>query len=343
MTETPAAQLSAAQTSVKTAATRYAFLGPFGTFTELALRQFLQAEGVTITSNQPEEIEAATGLKLLPCRDVGQALKMVREGEADRAVIPLENSVEGGVNASLDALVHGEPLQIVGETAIPIDFCLVVREGIKPEQVRRVGTHPHAWAQCRNWIEDHFPGTTHVPATSTAAAANLLTEDRYPGFEAALCNAVAAQTPGLVTLADGIADNPNAVTRFVLVSRPGRTPAPTGADKTTVQVRLPDNEAGALLNMLEQFSARGVNLSRIESRPGGGRLGTYEFSVDIEGHIAERRVQAALTGLHRTCPQVRFVGSYPRFDAKPNTVETGTEDSAFEAATAWVESLLTQD
>ncbi|OKL46620.1 prephenate dehydratase [Boudabousia liubingyangii] len=304
---------------------KIAYLGPQGTFTELALRDLakkfeLDAEG-------------------LPCLDVPTALKKVASGEADRAVIPIENSVEGGVNASLDALARTGNLRIIAETVIPIDFCLVVRKGVKAEQVKRVGTHPHAWAQCRNWVAENFPGASHVPATSTAAAAELLTGDRYPGFEAALCNRVAAASEGLETLASGIADNSQAVTRFVMVAKPGVLPAVTGADKTTLQVRLPDNEAGALLSMLEQFSARGVNLSRIESRPAGGPLGAYEFSLDIEGHILEQRVQAALVGLHRTCPQVKFLGSYESASGHEVKVLPGTSDQAFEAANDWIASL----
>ena len=123
---------------------------------------------------------------------------------------------------------------------------------------------------------------------------------------------------GLQALYQDVADNPGAVTRFVLVSRPGSLPAPTGADKTTIQVALPVNESGALLTMLEQFAVRGVDLSRIESRPSGDGLGNYEFSIDIVGHVSEERVQAALVGLHRHSPWVRFMGSYPRIDGVAN-------------------------
>ena len=137
-----------------------------------------------------------------------------------------------------------------------------------------------------------------------------------------------------------VADNPGAVTRFVLVSRPGSLPAPTGADKTTIQVALPVNESGALLTMLEQFAVRGLDLSRIESRPSGDGLGNYEFSIDIVGHVSEERVQAALVGLHRHSPWVRFMGSYPRIDGVANVPAVGTSDDAFRSARNWVEGLL---
>lgn len=303
---------------------RFAFLGPLGTFCEQALRQVA-----------PEDA------KVLPSSEVG-ALDLVRSGEADFAVVPIENSVEGGVNATLDALSHGEPLVIVAEMLVPVTFTLAAAPGTRLEDVKRIGTHPHAWAQCRGSLMEMLPGVEHVPATSTADAARLLGEaidgsSPAPGFDAALCSAVAAERYGMEALASDVADRKGAVTRFVAVSKPGRIPAPTGADKTTVRVALGADRAGGLLTMLEQFSARGVNLSRIESRPSGQALGSYEFSIDLEGHISEERVKAALIGLHRTSPKVRFLGSYPRADRVAPTITPGTSDSDFVEGRAWVE------
>ena len=301
---------------------RIAFLGPFGTFTEQAVHQV-----------------APAGAILMPMTSAPQALAAVRRGEADRAVVPIENSIEGGVNATLDSLSHGDPLVIVAEMHVHVVFQLAVLPGTRPEDIRRIGTHPHAWAQCRGWVEETFPGAIHVPATSTAAAAELLS-DGDASFDAALCNAVSVNTYGLEALFTDVADNPGAITRFVLVARPGVVPPPTGADKTTIQVALPVNESGALLTLLEQFSARGVDLSRIESRPSGDGLGNYTFSIDIVGHIREERVQAALVGLHRYSPEVRFMGSYPRVDGVRAAVAPGTTDEAFRAGRAWVADLL---
>ena len=301
---------------------RIAFLGPFGTFTEQAVHQV-----------------APAGAVLMPMTSAPQALAAVRRGEADRAVVPIENSIEGGVNATLDSLSHGDPLVIVAEMHVHVVFQLAVLPGTRPEDIRRIGTHPHAWAQCRGWVEETFPGAIHVPATSTAAAAELLS-DGDASFDAALCNAVSVNTYGLEALFTDVADNPGAITRFVLVARPGVVPPPTGADKTTIQVALPVNESGALLTLLEQFSARGVDLSRIESRPSGDGLGNYTFSIDIVGHIREERVQAALVGLHRYSPEVRFMGSYPRVDGVRAAVTPGTTDEAFRAGRAWVADLL---
>lgn len=306
---------------------RISFLGPFGTFTEQAVWQV-----------------APAGAVLVPATSAPQALEMVRAGKVDRAVVPIENSIEGGVNATIDSLSRGEELHIVSEMIVPVRFVLAGPPGTRIEDIRRVGTHPHAWAQCRGWAEANLPGVVHVPTTSTAAGAELLGElssraEELP-FEATLCNATSVERYGLVALATDVADNRNAVTRFVMASRPGNLPGPTGADKTTVQVHLSSDEAGALLEMLEQFSVRGVNLSRIESRPDGDGLGHYAFSIDIAGHLAEERVQAALVGLHRTCPKVQFLGSYPRIDGVRAEVRKGTTDKAFSEGRAWVGEIL---
>jgi prephenate dehydratase len=179
----------------------------------------------------------------------------------------------------------------------------------------------------------------HVPSTSTAAAAELLSSTDATGYEAVLVSPLSAELYGLDVLAADVEDNPNAVTRFVLVSLPGRLPERTGADKTTLVVHLPHNRSGALLDMLEQFATRGVNLSRIESRPIGDSLGRYSFSIDAEGHIGDERVAAALMGLHRVCPVVRFLGSYPRVDGVQADVRPGTFDADFIAARTWVQDL----
>ncbi|WRS30700.1 prephenate dehydratase [Actinomycetaceae bacterium MB13-C1-2] len=304
-----------------------AFLGPFGTFTEQAVWKV-----------------APAGAELVPVTSAAKALKMVHDGQVDRAVVPIENSIEGGVNATIDALSKDGELTIVAEMLVPVRFVLAALPGTTMTDVKRVGTHPHAWAQCRGWAEEHLPGVIHVPTTSTAAGPELLgsmaDDTGELPFEAALCNATSVERYGLVALQEDVADNRGAVTRFIMVSQPGPTPPVTGADKTTIQVELPNDEAGALLSMLEQFSVRGVNLSRIESRPIGGEFGHYAFSIDIAGHIAEERVQAALIGLHRTCPKVTYLGSYPRVDGIRAEVQRGTNDQDFVDARAWIRSLL---
>ncbi len=302
---------------------RLSFLGPFGTFCNVAALQ--------VDVDNPE---------LVPAVDVPAALRKVRAGEVDYGVVPIENSVEGSVNATLDTLSTGSPLEIKAEMLVPIRFCLAVRPGTRLEDIRRVATHPHAWAQCRTWIAASIGEIVHVPATSTAAGAKELADNPNAGFEAALCSAVTARELGLNSLCDDVADNPKAVTRFIMVGKPGRQPDPTGADKTTLTVQLPDNESGALMRMLEQFAVRGVNLSRIESRPVGDSLGRYAFSIDAEGHIHDERIQAVLIGLHRSCPRVAFHGSYPAANRDHIRLRPGTSNSDFQAARRWVHSLL---
>jgi prephenate dehydratase len=305
---------------------RYAYLGPAGTFTEAALRQVAG----------PDDAE------YLPQQHVVAALDAVRAGQADFAVVAIENSVEGAVTAVLDTLAAGD-LLMMREILVPVSFSLAARDGVALSDVRRVAAHPHAWAQCRRWLGAHLPDAAHVPETSNTAAAQLLAGPQpVTEFEAALVPPAALEHYPLHVLAEQVADNPFAVTRFVVVGRPGEIPAPTGADKTSLVVHLPDNEAGALLTMLEQFATRGVNLSRIESRPIGDGIGRYLFSIDAEGHIAEPRMAEALMGLHRVCPVVRFLGSYPRADSAPNDIRPGTAGEDFQAARRWVLSLRGQ-
>lgn len=301
----------------------YAFLGPEGTFTEAALLQIPGADTAT----------------RIPASNVNAALDLVRSGEADAAMVPVENSVEGGVTATLDAIAMGDELRITREVLVPISFVLVAARDMALTDVRSVSTHGHAWAQCRRWAEANIPAAEYVPGTSTAAAAVGLLESGAE-YDAAICSPLVASARGLRVLADNIADVPDAVTRFILLERPGQLPAPTGADKTTVVIPLPEDRPGALMDILDQFGTRGVNLSRIESRPTGAFLGDYFFSIDTEGHIADARVADALRGLHRLSPGLRFLGSYARADRREYPVAVHTADGAFDAADRWMEGII---
>ncbi|MDR2253989.1 MAG: prephenate dehydratase [Bifidobacteriaceae bacterium] len=306
---------------------RYAYLGPTGTFTEDALLRVVSRDAA----------------RFLPQSDVISAIEAVREGAADYAVVAIENSVEGGVTAVLDALADGEPLVITREMLVPVAFTLATLPGMTFDAVRRVAAHPHAWAQCRQWMRRRMPGAEQVPANSNTSAAALMARAaageiaaELLDFDAALVPPAAVDHYRLVTLASGVADNPSAVTRFVLVERPGVAPPPTGADKTTLVVALPADRAGALQDLLDQFSTRGINLTRIESRPLGDTLGRYLFSIDAEAHIAEPRMAEALVGLHRFSPRVRYLGSYPKADFVPTQLQAGTREEDYRAAEAWV-------
>ncbi|WP_104102562.1 prephenate dehydratase [Arthrobacter sp. 08Y14] len=301
----------------------YTYLGPEGTFTEAALLQ----------------VPGAESAERIPSTSVSAALEMVRSGRADAAVVPIENSVEGGVSATLDAISAGEPLRILREILVPITFVLAARPGLALADIGTVSTHSHAWAQCRNWADANIPQAEYLPASSTAAAAVGLQEEE-PGYDAAICSPLVAQRLGLSVVAEDIGDITDAVTRFVLLSLPTSLPEPTGADKTTLVVPLPEDHPGALMEILDQFSARGVNLSRIESRPTGLFLGDYFFSIDADGHIADARMADALRGLHRISPNLRFLGSYPRADHREPEVPRHNTDEAFRRADVWLEGLL---
>jgi len=302
---------------------RFGYLGPAGTFTEAALRT----------------IPAADRGELHPYASVPAALDAVRSGEVEAAVVPFENSVEGSVAAALDDLATGEPLQITREVLLPVTFALLGRAGLAREDVRTIATHPHAEAQCRRWLRDVLPAASLVLSPSTADAARAVRDGVY---DAAISAPIAAEHYGLQVLAGDVGDNPDAVTRFVLVSRPGTPLPPSGADRTTLVAFIGDDHPGALLEVLTELAVRGVNLTRIESRPTGRGLGSYCFSMDCEGHVADARVGEALSALRRICADVRYLGSYARADEAAPKVRTGTADRDFADAAAWLDRLRGQ-
>jgi len=219
---------------------------------------------------------------------------------------------------------------------------LVARPGTTLDQVRVVNAHPVAYAQTHLWLEATLPGHGHLPATSNvAAAADLLAAPAGAGrADAAVAPPTITEHHDLDVLATEIGDNRNAVTRFVLVSRTVPVPPATGADKTSLIVELPEDGAGALVDMLEQFATRGINLSLIQSRPIGDALGRYRFVIDLEGHVLDERVADALLGLKRFSPNVIFLGSYPRADGRPVEVSPRNDDDAFVDARDWLRGLV---
>jgi prephenate dehydratase len=306
------------------APTRFAYLGPEGTFAEAALVRLTAAAGATAGSSEPHARPEAS---------VAAALAAVRSGDVEAALVPLENSVEGSVPATMDGLVDGEPLVITREVFLEVGFVLAVQAGTSAAQVRTVASHPHALAQCRGRIAELLPAADVLPTASTADAARRVAAGEY---DAAVCAAIAAERYRLDALAEDLADHPGAVTRFVLVQRPGALPQRTGADKTTVTAVVADR-TGALLDLLAELAVRGISLTRIESRPTRERLGVYSFSIDCEGHVADARVGDALAALHRLSADLRFLGSYPRADATPGKpVEERVGDDAFADAQAWL-------
>ncbi len=304
-------------------AERYAYLGPEGTFTEAAFRA----------------LDAAEHAEPLPCATIQAALAAVRAGTADRAVVPIESSVEGVVTATLDDLTAGGDLLIQAELQLPIAFALLARPGTRLAAVRTVSGHPQAQPQCRRWLAAHLPDAEWVPAASNAEAARQASEGK---IDAALAGAFAAARYGLEVLASDIHDRQNAVTRFVVAGPTGGLPAPTGADRTSLAAFLADDHAGALTEILTEFVVRGVNLTTIQSRPTGDGLGRYYFFIDCEGHVADARVGEALMGLRRLCADVRFLGSYARCDGGQTQMPRGTSDAEFAAAAGWLSRLRSE-
>lgn len=278
---------------------RIAYLGPEGTFTEAALRQ-ITAAGL-VPQQQPGPV------RHMPLESTPAALDAVRDGDADYACVPIENSIDGSVVPTLDSLAIGSPLQVFAETTLDVAFSIVAKQGLGAGDVRTLAAFPVAVAQVRRWLDAQLPGVELRPAYSNADAARQVAEGQA---DAAVTSPLAAAHWGLGVIADGVVDEPNARTRFVLIGLPGPPPARTGADRTSVVLRI-DNVPGALLSALAEFGIRGIDLTRIESRPTRTELGTYLFFADCVGHLDDDAVAEALKALHRRCADVRYLGSWP--------------------------------
>jgi len=271
---------------------KYAYLGPAGTFTEAALLKI-----------------AAKDDQLVAYANVTAALDAVRKGECNKALVPIENSVEGVVARTLDELASGEPLVITAETTLPVTFSLMTLDKTDIKDIKSIATHPHAESQCRSYIAKNFPNAQVIETASTAAAAKGLSKGDY---DAAIAAPIAAKNYQLKVIAEDIGDNTTAVTRFVVVEKPGKIPTATGKDRTSLAVFIAIDHAGALLEILNEFAKHQVNLSFIQSRPTGAQLGHYHFIIDTEGHIDDQAVSAAVAGLKQICEDIRFLGSYPQ-------------------------------
>ena len=294
---------------------RIAYFGPQGTFTEQAARALTD------------------GAELIPAETIPAVLAMVRAGEADGGCVPVENSVEGAVPATLDGLAAGEPLLAVAEAMLPVRFTVLTRPDIaEAAAVRTIASHPHALAQVRDWVAANLPRARAVAASSTAAAAVAVADGEY---DAAVVAPVAVEHYPLRVLATGVADVPDARTRFLLVRPPAAPPAPTGADRTAI-VATAVNRTGTLAQVLVELASRGINLTRLDARPTKGNFGEYRFFIDFEGHVAEPRIGDALAALHRRCTDVRFLGSHPRADGVRATVGDGAGNDVFTGAVDWV-------
>lgn len=282
---------------------RVAYLGPEGTFTEAALLQ-LVSDGAVPADGQRG---GPAAFEPLPLDSPAAALAAVRAGDADYACVPIENSIEGSVLPTLDGLASGTPLQVYAEHTLNVSFAITVRPGTAASDVNTVAAFPIAAAQVRKWLAAHLPTAAVVPANSNAAAAQDVADGKV---DAGVSTELAATRRGLATLAVGVVDEPNARTRFVLAGPPGPPPRRTGTDRTSVVLRL-ENEPGALVAAMTEFAVRGIDLTRIESRPTRTELGTYVFFLDCVGHLDDAPVAEALKALYRRCADVRYLGSWP--------------------------------
>jgi chorismate mutase/prephenate dehydratase len=267
---------------------RIAYLGPEGTFSHAAAR-------------------AAFGEQAdyLPVATIADVITAVERREADHGVVPVENSTDGIVTQTLDALLHTR-LALCGETVLRISHCLLSQSG-RLEDVKRVASHPQPIGQCRHWLDRHLPGIERFETPSTAAAAALASKD--PGT-AAIASALAGELAGLATIASSIEDRRDNTTRFVVLG--GDAPPPSGNDLTCLAYTVRRSESGALHRLLAPFAAHGVNLTSIQARPLQGTPWEYVFFIDLEGHHSEPRVQAACADAAKLATSWRVLGSFPR-------------------------------
>lgn len=277
-----------------------------------------------------ESVGAFDGpVERVPAPSQAATIELVRAGAVEGAVVPIESSVEGSIAVTLDALALGPRVQIVAETELDVAFTIVGRPGISLAEVRTIAAYPVAAAQVRMWLAHRMPEAQMFTSASNAAAA----EDVVAGHaDAAVSTALAGERLGLAVLADGVADHDQAVTRFVLVTRPQAAPPRTGVDRTSIVLELA-NEPGSLMRAFAEFATRGIDLTRIESRPTRTGMGTYRFYLDCVGHIDDTAVAEALKALHRTAARIRFLGSWPATSA------TGAPPPPDEPAAAWLADL----
>ncbi|HEX6420919.1 MAG TPA: prephenate dehydratase [Acidimicrobiales bacterium] len=303
---------------------RIGFLGPEGTFTEQALL------------SQPD----LAALELVALPSIPEVLAAVEEGRVDLGFVAVENSIEGAVTVTVDNLAFETDLLIQREVVMGVQMNLLAPSGVGLPDVQRVLSIPVATAQCRTFLRRELPRVVTVATSSTAEAAQLVAGVEHDGHTAAIAPSVAAKVYGLDVLATDIEDHPDNATRFVVVSRRG-VPAPTGHDKTSVVVFQRTDRPGSLLTILQEFAARSINLTKLESRPTKKGLGHYCFLIDLEGHIADELVADCLRDLKSKVEDVKFLGSFPAAgDHGP--ARRREAEAAWRAASEWIDRLRSE-
>jgi prephenate dehydratase len=301
--------------------TRVAFLGPAGTFTEEALLSEVDLAGAELVSRTalPDVIAA------------------VEAGDADLGIVPIENSIEGSITVTLDTLAFESDLWIQREVVRPVSLNLIARPGTKLAEVRTVVSLPYASGQCRQWLRRRLPGVPLEAANSTAGAVERVARARATGL-AAIGTRLAADLNRLAVIAKEIEDYPDNATRFVILGR--GIPPRTGHDKTSIVCFQRENKPGSLISILQEFAARAINLTRLESRPTKTGLGDYCFVIDCEGHVADELVADALRNLHAKQGSVKFLGSYPAAAVgNAGHERRKAAGKAWRDSSAWVEDL----
>jgi prephenate dehydratase len=262
-----------------------------------------------------------------------EVLAAVDAGALDLGFVGIENSIEGTVTVTIDALALEHDLLIQREVVLGIQLSLMAPPGVGLSDVRRVHTFPVAAGQCRTWLANELPGVEVVAANSNAEAARLVAE-QADGASAAVAPALAAKIYGLDVLASDVSDHPDNQTRFVVVGR-DPVPAPTGHDKTTIVVFQKADQAGSLLAILQEFAARAINLTKLESRPTKKALGDYCFIIDLEGHLADELVADCLRDVRSKVADIKFLGSYPAAGEHGPAVRRQAEE-AWRVADEWI-------
>ncbi|MSO88116.1 MAG: prephenate dehydratase [Acidimicrobiia bacterium] len=297
---------------------RIGFLGPAGTFTEQALL------GQTDLASQ----------ELVPMSTIAEVLAAADSGEIDFGFVGIENSIEGTVNVTIDALAFEHDLLIQREVELGIQLHLLAPPGVGLADLTRVLTFPVAMGQCRAWLGQHLPSVELAASNSNAEAARLVAVEA-DGHSAAIAPAHAAEIYGLDVLAEDIEDHPENTTRFVLVGKNVVPPA-TGHDKTTIVVLQRTDQPGSLLAILQEFAARAINLVKLESRPTKKGLGHYCFIIDLEGHLSDELVADCLRDVRSKVEDIKYLGSYPAAGVNGPAVRREAE-AAWRSADAWIQ------
>ncbi|HEX6312528.1 MAG TPA: prephenate dehydratase [Acidimicrobiia bacterium] len=300
--------------------TRVGFLGPHGTFAEEAVL------------TQPD----LAAQELTPLRSVPEVIAAVERGDVGLGLVPIENSIEGTVTVTLDTLAFDTDLLIQREVDLPVSLNLCARPGTKLESVGTVLSHPNPLGQCRVWIASKLPDAATVVTNSTAEAARQVATEG-DGGRAAICTRYAAELNGLEVLASEIEDHPESETRFVVVGH--GVPGPTGHDKTSIVCFQRVNRPGSLLAILQEFAARAIDLTKLESRPTKKSLGTYCFFIDFNGHVVDEVVADCLRNLRANQAEVKFLGSYPVAGKADVEARRAAASQAWREAGEWIDDL----